>query len=74
MSRPVVVTTDEAASAVDVEPVRFREWARRRGLERLRLVRVGRASVALYDLDEVYEAANRLGPRVAGRASTAVRG
>lgn len=58
-----VVTTDEAAVAVGQAPSGFRTWARRAGLQPIRTVRVGRATVALWNLDEVYDAARRVALR-----------
>lgn len=49
-------TTDKAAAAVGVAPSSFRAWAADRGLKAVRHVRLGRSSVALWDLDQVFEA------------------
>lgn len=52
----VLVTTEQAAEAVGVEPRSFRTWARRRHLDPVRRVRVGSSWRAVYDLDAVYRA------------------
>ena len=54
-------TTDKAAAAVGIEDLAtFRAWAADRGLKAVRHIRLGRSTIAVWDLDEVY-AAEQLG-------------
>lgn len=50
-----LVETDAAAAAVGMAPAAFREWAARRGLRAVRHVRLGRSTIAVWDLRQVYE-------------------
>lgn len=50
------LTAREAAALVGVKPASFRSWAQRRDLEPSRQVRLGRATVNLFDADEVLDA------------------
>lgn len=59
MTAQVLVLTDEAAAAVQVAPTSFTSWARRRGVRPVRHERRGRRTVAVWDLDAVYEATTR---------------
>lgn len=54
-----LVTTETAAGIERKTPAHFRVWARRRDLHPARLVRVGRANVALWDMNEVFDAVDR---------------
>lgn len=57
----VEVDTETAAYAVGKSPSAFRMWAGRRGLLAHRLVRRGRRTVALWDLEQVQHHANTPG-------------
>jgi len=59
--RQVLVSTDDAAALVGVEPRNFRQWAQTRGLRATKHVRAGRSIRALWDADLVYDA-ERLKP------------
>lgn len=54
-----LVRTDEAAAAVGVQPTSLTTWARRRGVRPVRHVRRGRRTLAVWDLDELFEATKR---------------
>lgn len=58
-TRPVLMTTDKAARLLDIRPDTFRSWARRRDLRPVRHVRLGRSTIALWDMDQVFEAEQR---------------
>lgn len=49
------VETATAAAALGKTPPQFRAWAHRRGLKPVRTIRLGRSTIALYDLQQVYE-------------------
>lgn len=51
-----LVDTAAAAAAVGVATRSFRTWARRRGVEPVDRVRVGRRQLAYYRLSDVYAA------------------
>jgi hypothetical protein len=55
----VLVTTEEAAEWLGIGARSFRTWARRRAVEPVHRVRVGRSWRALYDLDHVSLATRR---------------
>ncbi len=57
----VEVDTETAAHAIGKTPAAFRMWAGRRGLRAHRLVRRGRRTVALWDLEQVQHHANTPG-------------
>jgi len=50
------VTTAQAARLVGVAEGSFRTWAQRRGLHRVGQIRLGRATINVWDADEVLAA------------------
>lgn len=56
---PHPIGTDAAARRVGVEPRQFSKWARRRGLQPLRYVHLGRTRYAVWDLEAVLDAVDR---------------
>lgn len=50
------VTTAQAAQLVNVHERAFQIWAQRRGLQRIDQVRLGRATINIWDADEVLAA------------------
>lgn len=50
------VTTTEAARLVGIQEDAFRTWARRRGLQRIGQIRLGRSTINIWDADEVLAA------------------
>jgi phage terminase Nu1 subunit (DNA packaging protein) len=49
-------TTTEAASLTDVDPRSFTRWARERGIEPVRRMRIGRSTVTLWSLAALKQA------------------
>ncbi|MDE9364569.1 hypothetical protein PZ938_03045 [Luteipulveratus sp. YIM 133132] len=47
------ISTKDAAALVDVNERGFQTWAKRRGIEPVRRIRLGRTTYALWDADEV---------------------
>lgn len=56
MTRRRTLTTTEAAYYVGVDPRSFARWARRRGLQPVRRLRIGRSTVTVWSVARLIDA------------------